>query len=266
MSAVVIRIDGAGARAGQVVLVNEATLVVQRGERIAIVGPNGAGKSSLLRLIAGVLAPSQGRIEVLGQALHAARPGKPDRQFQAQVGQVFQGLHLVQRLTALDNVLLGSLARNPSWLTWARVFPRAEVERANAALETVGLTGKASMRVDRLSGGERQKVAIARMLLQDPQLILADEPTAALDPSAATGIARLLASIATTQGITMVSVLHDPSLLPLIANRVIGMRSGRIMFDLAAAAVDDLILEDLYRDTTPRNQPQNHPERLGEIA
>jgi phosphonate transport system ATP-binding protein len=125
------------------------------------------------------------------------------RDFQSKVGQVLQGLHLVQRLTVIENVLLRSLVRNRSWLTWARIFPSREIMRAEAALQAVGLIGKAGMRVDRLSGGERQKTGIARMLMQAPQLILADEPTAALDPLASSDIAAMLVTVARQQGMTL---------------------------------------------------------------
>lgn len=248
MNDTVICIEAASASAGGCVLVDMLTLSVQRGERIAIVGQNGAGKSSLLKLIAGSLQPANGRVEVLGQTLHEARSGTARRWLQSQTGQIFQGLHLVQRLSALDNVLLGSLGRNRSWRTWLRLFPDADVLRARNALATVGLSTKADVRVDRLSGGERQKVAIARALLQDPQLLLADEPTAALDPAASTDIATTLAAIAIAQRITMVSVLHDVALLGVLADRVIGLRRGRLVFDLPVGRVDAALLSKLYDD------------------
>jgi phosphonate transport system ATP-binding protein len=241
-------------------LVDNIVLSIVHGERVAIIGQNGAGKSSLLKLIAGSLRPSCGAIDVLGHRLDDSRSRREIRDFQSKVGQVFQGLHLVQRLTVIENVLLGSLARNRSWLTWVRIFPSAEVERAQAALKAVGLAGKAAMRVDRLSGGERQKAAIARMLMQAPQLILADEPTAALDPAASFDVAVMLAALARQEGMTLVSVVHDPGLLHLIADRVLGMRQGRIVFDLPVNDVDGNILNLLYRDA---GQPDR---RIGRVS
>lgn len=246
-------IASVSASIGDLHLIDDIVLSIAHGERVAIIGQNGAGKSSLLRLIAGSLRPSCGVIEVLGHRLDDLRSRRAIRDFQGKVGQVFQGLHLVQRLTVIENVLLGSLARNRSWLTWARIFPSAEVERAHAALKTVGLEGKAAMRVDRLSGGERQKAAIARMLMQAPQLILADEPTAALDPAASADIAMMLTALARQEGMTLVSVVHDPGLLYLIADRVLGMRQGRIVFDLRVTDLDSDVLSALYRKVDHAN-------------
>ncbi len=161
-----------------------------------------------------------------------------------------QGLHLVQRLSALENVLIGALARVPGWRSWLRLYPRTEVAAAEVALLRVGLSGHARRRADQLSGGERQKLAIARMLLQRPRLILADEPTASLDPAAADEICRLLGAAA--GGATLVSVVHNPALLPLLAERVIGLKDGRIAFDLPIGQVDDARLAALYQAAPAR--------------
>lgn len=234
--------------AAERVVLDDITLEIAVGERIAIVGHNGAGKSTLLKLLTGAIQPRHGKVVLLGRDMSESLARRELRELRSQVGQVFQGLHLVQRLTALENVLLGSLSRNRSWLTWARLFPASEVMRAEESLRKVGLIGKAQVRADRLSGGERQKTAIARMLMQSAQLVLADEPTAALDPVASADIANLLASLAKQRKTTLVSVVHDPGVLPLLADRVIGLRHGRIVFDLPAAEVDDDVLGRLYRD------------------
>ena len=157
---------------------------------------------------------------------------------------MLQGLHLVPRLSALENVLIGCLGRVTGWRSWVRRYPAHECERACTALAMVGMLDKASMRTDGLSGGERQKVAIARLLVQAPRLILADEPTAALDPAAAQEICRVLGSA--TAGATLVSVVHNTALLPLLADRVIGLRQGRVVFDLPQAQVDAAQLAALY--------------------
>lgn len=225
-------------------------LSIAHGERVAIVGHNGAGKSTLLRLLSGFMPPAHGAVEVLGRDLSQPLPGRELRALRGDLGQVLQGLHLVPRLSALDNVLIGGLARIKGWRSWARCFPAAEIVRAEAALHAVGLLPRASTRADKLSGGERQKVAIARLLLQGPRLILADEPTAALDPAAAAEVCYLLAQAAATA--TLISVVHNPSLLPVLAERVIGLRLGRIAFDLPIAAVDDEKLVNLYRPDNDR--------------
>lgn len=220
-------------------------LTVKHGERIAIVGHNGAGKSTLLRVLSGFLPPTHGQVSVLGTDLSQALPAEELRRLRVALGQVMQGLHLVSRLSALDNVLIGSLGRVPGWRSWVRLYPEQELERAAAALHAVGLLPRANHRADKLSGGERQKVAIARLLVQSPRLILADEPTAALDPSAAVEVCNLLRKAAVDA--TLITVIHNPSLLPLLADRVIGLKQGRIAFDLPIATVDDQKLANLYR-------------------
>ena len=227
-------------------------LAVGACERIAIVGPNGAGKSTLLRALSGFVRPAHGHIDVLGHRLAAGEHDADLRSLRREVGQVLQGLHLVQRLSALENVLIGGLARlrgRSGWRGWARWHTAADVAEAEAALRAVGLLAKAGERADRLSGGERQRVAIARMLMQRPRLILADEPTASLDPLAASEVCRLLAQAAA--GATLITVVHNPSLIPLLADRVLGMKAGRIALDLPVAALDDAQLATLYLPTAP---------------
>jgi ABC-type phosphate/phosphonate transport system ATPase subunit len=231
-------------------------LSVMPGERIALVGANGAGKSTLLRVLTGLVPLERGRVQVLGREIgrvHGPRPMPPIdragwRALRAEVGQVMQGLHLVGRLSARENVLIGALARAPglpAWRSWTRLFPAPLVAEADAALASLGLGGREDTRADRLSGGERQKVVIARLLLQRPRLVLADEPTAALDPAATeVAIAALLRASARA---ALVSVVHEPALLPRMADRVIGLADGRVAFDLPIAGVDGDRLAALYR-------------------
>jgi phosphonate transport system ATP-binding protein len=237
-----IHLDGVVCALGDKLTLELHGLRVHHGERIAIIGPNGAGKSSLLRVLSGFVRPTRGLVTVLDRQL--AAPGGELRKLRCEIGQVHQGLHLVQRLSAVDNVLIGALGRLSGWRTWARCYRAVDIDEAEASLRKVGLRDKAQTRVDRLSGGERQKVAIARMLMQRPRLILADEPTAALDPQAATEVCILLAAAA--QGATLVSVVHNPLLLPFLADRVIGLRQGRIAFDLPVAQVGAPELARLY--------------------
>ena len=219
-------------------------LVVGEGERVAIVGHNGAGKSTLLRVLSGFTRPTAGQVSVLGVRLDMPLPPARLRALRREAGQVLQGLHLVPRLSALENVLIGCLGRVTGWRSWVRRYPAHECERACAALAMVGMLDKASMRTDGLSGGERQKVAIARLLVQAPRLILADEPTAALDPAAAQEICRVLGTV--SGHATLVAVVHNTALLPLLADRVIGLRQGRVVFDLPQTQVDEVQLAALY--------------------
>lgn len=243
-----IRLDGLLCPINDRLALDIPVLRIAPGERVAIIGPNGAGKSSLLRLFTGFVHARHGKVVVLGY--RPGEQGRDLRRLRREVGQVLQGLHLVQRLSVLDNVLIGALGRLSGWRTWARWHHDEDITEAEAALQRVGLADKADTRVDRLSGGERQKVAIARMLMQRPRLILADEPTAALDPQAAGEICALLiaAAQATGERSTLVSVVHNPALLPLLADRVIGLKTGRIAFDLSLEQLDPDRLGDLYRN------------------
>lgn len=230
------------------------TLTVAQGERVAVIGHNGAGKSTLFKLLTGFMRPAHGEVQVLGRSLGASLSAKQWRLMRQEIGQVLQGLHLVGRLSALDNVLIGALGRVSGWRSWTRFFPAVEIQRAEAALQQVGMLTRATARADQLSGGERQKVGVARMLMQGPRLILADEPTAALDPTAAAEICRLLVDAAA--GATLLTVVHNPALLPVLADRVIGLRQGRVAFDLPTQQVGDRQLVALYKPLA--NEPPAH--------
>ena len=220
-------------------------LTIAVGERVAIVGPNGAGKSTLLRCLTGFATPARGELRVLGRLVGSGMAAHELRRLRTEVAQVLQGLHLVQRLSAQDNVLIGALGRLQGWRSWARWHSGADVAKALDALDAVGLLHKADERCDHLSGGERQRVAVARMLMQQPRLVLADEPTASLDPSAAADVCRLLR--VGSQDATLVSVVHQAALLPQLAERVIGLRQGRVVFDGPVASLTSGMLDDLYQ-------------------
>jgi phosphonate transport system ATP-binding protein len=266
-SSAAITLKSLACRAGDRTLLAIDELVVAEGERIAIVGHNGAGKTTLLRLLSGFMQPAQGTAQVLGRALEGPLPAAALRVLRQEVGQVLQGLHLVARLSALENVLIGSLGRVTGWRSWTRCYPPPEVAQAETSLHAVGLLAHARTRADRLSGGEKQKVAIARLLMQRPRLILADEPTAALDPSAAAEVCHLLLKAA--RQATLITVVHNPALLPMLAERVIGLKHGRIAFDLPQAKVSDQDLADLYRPeggTEHRPAAEARPARGGDTG
>ncbi len=259
-----IRLEAVRLRAGARLLLDVPQLIIEPGERVAIVGPNGAGKSTLLRLVAAQLPAAQGRVQVLGRELGAGAPlnAAARRALRRDTGLLMQGLHLVPRLSARENVLIGALARlqgGQALRSWLRWYPPALVAEADAALAALGLAGLAGQRADRLSGGERQKVALARLQLQRPRLVLADEPTSALDPVATQAVCRALCAVAAAPGRTLVSVVHDPELLPLLATRVIGMAEGRVCWQLPVADLTPALLSDLYGPRTGAPAPAAAP-------
>jgi phosphonate transport system ATP-binding protein len=224
-------------------------LQVRAGEHLVVVGPNGAGKSTLLRCLSGFVLPAQGQVTVLGRTLAPQPlPCAALRALRGEVGQVLQGLHLVQRLSVLENTLVGALGRlrgAAAWRSWAHRYPAHEVAAAWQALAAVGMAGHAHARADQLSGGERQKVAMARLLLQRPRLVLADEPTASLDPAAAQAACALLRQVAASA--TLISIVHDPALVPLLGSRVLGLQGGRVVLDQPTATLSTAMLAGLYR-------------------
>jgi phosphonate transport system ATP-binding protein len=246
-----ILINDLEVRIGQRCLLHISQLRVRPGERIALVGPNGAGKSTLLRVLGGFVRATTGSVTVLGRSFGPHdRPNLTRTQWRGlrrEVGQVMQGLHLVPRLTARENVILGALARPGAmslWQSWLRLYPADLHREADRALLELGLSDRGDTRSDRLSGGERQKVSIARLRLQRPKLILADEPTSALDPSATLDACRFLR--ATSEKATLVSVVHDMDLMPVLADRVIGLSEGQVIFDLPIKEAIPERLSSLY--------------------
>ena len=219
------------------------TLRVRRGERVAILGPSGAGKTTLLAMVAGELQPSSGALRLDGRDLGGLRPG---RELARRVGLIHQQFDLVPNLSALHNVLVGrigewGLVRSLVSLVWPQERPIAM-----AALARVGIAERAPVRAGRLSGGEQQRVAIARLLVQDPAIMLADEPVASLDPARADEIMQLLADVAVEGGKTVVASMHLVDLARRYFTRLIGLRNGVVEFDLPAGAVTDAMLERLY--------------------
>ncbi|MGW4693693.1 ATP-binding cassette domain-containing protein [Kitasatospora sp. YST-16] len=196
-------------------------LTVPRGEFLAVLGANGCGKSTLLRAAAGLEPVAEGTVSVDGRA------GDP-----LALAMVFQQIHLVHRRSVLDNVCAGALGRLPlRHSLHPLLFPRELREEAMACLDRVGLADRAHDRAGRLSGGQQQRVAVARALCQRPAVLLADEPVSALDPAASEQVLALLAELAHQEGLAVVAVLHQPALAARHADRVIGLREGRIVLD-----------------------------------
>lgn len=222
---------------------------VRRGERVALLGPSGAGKTTLFRLLNATLRPTSGSLRFDGQDV-GALSGRELRAMRRRIGTVYQQHYLVPALTALENTLCGALG-NWSLLETIRgvIRPRErERERALAALEAVSLADKSGARADQLSGGQQQRLAIARVLMQDPDVILADEPFASLDPALTESIAALLIGLAKEDNRTLVVTLHDVELALRYFPRIIALRAGQVVFDLAPERVSRESLAALYTD------------------
>ncbi len=211
----------------------------------AIIGASGTGKSTLIRCVNRLVEPSRGEILFDGADL-ARLSGKALRHARRHIGMVFQEYNLVERLTVMENLLCGRLGYVSPWRAWRRKFPQADIARAYELLDLVGLAGFAHQRADALSGGQRQRVGIARAVMQQPRLLLADEPTSSLDPKTSVEIMELMAGIARTRGIPVLVNMHDVELAKRFADRVIGMAGGRIVFDGPPADLDDTMLKKIY--------------------
>ncbi|MFO1328967.1 MAG: phosphonate ABC transporter ATP-binding protein [Rubrivivax sp.] len=229
---------------GQPVL-SGVTLDVGGSGLTAVIGASGTGKSTLLRCINRLVEPSAGQILFGGRDIVPLK-GRALREARRQIGMVFQEYNLVERLTVMENLLSGRLGYVPVWKAWARRFPAADIERAFALLDQVGLAERVHQRADALSGGQRQRVGIARALMQQPRLLLADEPTSSLDPRTAVEIMELMRALGREHGIPVIVNLHDVELARRFADRVVGLAGGGVVFDGPAAALDDAVLTRIY--------------------
>jgi len=199
-------------------------------EVVTIIGPSGAGKSTLIRCINRLVEPTSGSVLLDGVDI-LALSRRDLRRARRRMGMIFQEYNLVERLTVMENLLSGRLGYVGFWRTYRRKFPPEDVAAAFALLERVGLAGYQSTRADALSGGERQRVGISRALMQQPDLLLVDEPTASLDPKTSRQIMRILVELAHERGTPALVNIHDVGLAQSFADRIIGLRGGEIVFD-----------------------------------
>ncbi|MDX1414406.1 MAG: phosphonate ABC transporter ATP-binding protein [Candidatus Promineifilaceae bacterium] len=239
---------GAGKQFGGLAALHDISLRIDPGERVALVGPSGAGKSTLISLLNGTQVADVGRVCLLGQDV-AGLNARELRQVQRRIGTVYQQFHLVENLAVVHNVNAGrlggwSLAR----AAWSLVRP-LELQSAYDALTRVGIPEKLYERTGRLSGGQQQRVALARVLVQNPDAILADEPIASLDPERSREIMDLLSHLAQEMGKTLVTSVHAIEYAYTHFERIIGLRQGRVLFDAAPQEVSPEQVQALYRIT-----------------
>lgn len=221
------------------------TFTVQDGEFLVIIGLSGSGKSTFLRCINRLIEPTSGRIVWDGVDVTAAPPEEL-RRIRRRIGMIFQNFNLVKRSSVLTNVLAGRLGYiNPAW-SFTNSFPPSEVQRAKKMLERVGIPEQAPKRADALSGGQQQRVGIARALMQEPRLLLADEPVSALDPATSHSILRYIDDLNKKDGVTVLCALHFLSLARAYGSRIIALKQGRMVFDGSPADIDDRRFREIY--------------------
>ncbi|MEC9433288.1 MAG: ATP-binding cassette domain-containing protein [Pseudomonadota bacterium] len=243
-SGAAVRIRGLVVRRGGRETLRGVDFTLAPAERVALIGPNGAGKTTLLNAAVGLVPAAGGTVETLGERLSSARGRARAR---ARTGFVFQKHGLVRRRSALSNVLHGLMARPGAWRAWtAAIAPAAWRAEAMAALAEVGLDDRAADRADRLSGGQAQRVAVARALVGGPLLVIADEPTASLDPAAGREVMALFSSLVARRGAALLFTTHDMEHALDYADRIVGLRAGRVALDRPAAACSLAELETLF--------------------
>jgi phosphonate transport system ATP-binding protein len=247
--AAVLAVRGISKRFGRRLALEDVSLSVNRGEMVALIGPSGSGKSTLLRSLTGLVAidPGEGVIDAMGLRVQAnGRVSDRVRQARSQIGFIFQQFNLVGRLTLFTNAALGSLGRIGFWRGLFGRWPAAVRVQAMAALARVGVAEFAGQRAGTLSGGQQQRAAIARALVQQADLILADEPIASLDPVAARRVLAILRSLNREDGLTVLVTLHQVNYAQEYCDRTLALKEGRIVYDGPTAGLDRARLIDIY--------------------
>ncbi|MGW9333049.1 phosphonate ABC transporter ATP-binding protein [Bosea sp. NPDC055594] len=254
----VVAISGLAKSFGTRRIIERLDLTIPQGESLALIGANGTGKSTLLRMIVRLAEADAGTISVLGDEVGSLR-GAALKRFRARVGVVFQKHNLVSRLSALSNVVHGVQSRRSGPRTWAQALAPAEIrDEAMECLAAVGLADKAMQRADSLSGGQSQRVAIARMLMQRPQIVLADEPDASLDPRAGREVMELLFRLTRDKGLTLVFVSHHMAHARRFSDRIVGLGNGGIALDRRALHCNEAELAAFFEEPAedvPAAQP-----------
>jgi phosphonate transport system ATP-binding protein len=220
-------------------------LDVPDGQVMALIGPSGAGKSTVIRCVNRLVEPTAGTI-ILNETELTSLGARELRRARRRMGMIFQEYALVERLTVMENVLSGRLGYVSFWQSFLRRFPQADIDEAFRLLERVGLDHMADKRADELSGGQRQRVGICRALIQNPELLLVDEPTASLDPKTSRQIMRLIRELCAERKLSAIINIHDVMLAQMFAERIVGLRQGEIVYDGPAAGLGADVLTRIY--------------------
>jgi len=221
------------------------TLEIPRGQVLALIGPSGAGKSTLIRCVNRLVQPTSGSV-VLKETELTKLSSSALRKARRRMGMIFQEYALVERLTVMENVLSGRLGYVGFWRSYFRKFPRADIQEAYRLLDRVGLKHMADKRADELSGGQRQRVGICRALIQNPDLLLVDEPTASLDPKTSRQIMRLIQELCSERGLTAIINIHDVFLAQMFSQRVVGLELGSVVYDGKPEGLTPEVLTRIY--------------------
>ncbi len=224
---------------------NAIDLTIDRGEFVGVIGLSGAGKSTLIRCMKGFITPTSGEIYVMDERM-STTTSQQKKYIHRSMAMIFQQFNLIPRLTVLQNVMIGRFAYHSRLTSMLGLFTQQEKEMALQALQKVGLEAFTHQRVDRLSGGQQQRVAIARALVQEPQILLGDEPVASLDPVTSVQIFDLLTSIHRSFSINFVINIHDVEMAKNYCDRLIGLREGRVVFDGRPHQLDRSTLDHIY--------------------
>ena len=220
-------------------------LSIPNGQVLALIGPSGAGKSTLIRCINRLVEPTNGSA-ILNEVNLTKLSSRALRKSRRKMGMIFQEYALVERLTVMENVLSGRLGYVGFWKSFLRRFPKKDVNEAFRLLDRVGLLEMADKRADELSGGQRQRVGICRALIQDPDLLLVDEPTASLDPKTSRQIMRLINQLCQEWGLTAIINIHDVLLAQMFSQRIVGLALGNIVYDGSPEGLTPEVLTKIY--------------------
>ena len=224
---------------------NQVDLEIPDAQVLALIGPSGAGKSPLIRCVNRLVEPTSGSA-TLNDINLTKLSSRALRKSRRKMGMIFQEYALVERLTVMENVLSGRLGYVGFWRSYFRKFPKDDIKEAFRLLDRVGLLEMADKRADELSGGQRQRVGICRALIQDPDLLLVDEPTASLDPKTSRQIMRLINELCSERGLTAIINIHDVLLAQMFAQRIVGLANGEVVYDGKPEGLTPEVLTQIY--------------------